>query len=475
MALATRPNGTYSTHSSQGRTGPATPQTGRAAYCGITQRGPANVALEVTSYAGFTRRYGGAFSGSALPEQVKHHFDRGGGPLVIARNQGVGATNASVNIPGSSGTTAILAAVDAGDHANSWTVDREVSGTDFRLVVYDGDDNEIANSGLLATRDEIPDAFADSIYVSATIGGGSGDPTAGTGTAFTGGANGTTNDTSAASALALLGPEWGTLNVAFPGDTSSARHAQIKAHCESGIAPIRVPVLDHADASASTTATAIEALWDAPGVPAVHCVSSAPTTDGGLIYGSVLWCAAAAASDRENVPGFAIAAGRGTFPGLTSLTREFSYADRLVLDNAGATYMVLDDPDARGVRNVMIFSDRLGTDPEDADAMYEASDLRVAAYADAYTRFEQRDFRFAPLTDEYLGRIYSASVNVGLPLYQAGVISDDDGNGSTGNYSDAYYIEVEKTGPREVTTSIFYRPSPGAAIQQINVVRLLEN
>lgn len=472
MALATDSPGTYSEHRTAGLTGPRGPQTGRAAYLGITERGPADTVVEVDSYRTFTRRFGNPISTSALPEQVKHHFDLGGGPILVGRNLGASAVRASLALTGT-GTTATLWAADYGTYGNGLTATVTHSGTDFDLTVS-LDDEVVYGPATFATTADMITALGGlsdddgNIYVRAVVGGGSGDPAAITDSAFTGGANGTTSDATALTALGLLTPDLGTMQVAFPGDTSSARHAQVKTACEPGAGPRRVPVLDHADSSAATAATAIEALWG--GQPAIHCVSSAPLGDS-VVYGSVAFCVKKSISDRQQLPGHAIAAGNATFTQLHRLTREYTDAERLVLENAGATVMTLDEPDGRGVRNVQILSDRVGTDPEDEDEIYEASDLIVLCAIDAELRFAQRDFRFANITPQTLGQIHTASNAVGVPFYAQGVISDDDGNGSTGKYEDAFQVQVEQTGAREVTTTAFTRPSASIAVQKLVVVR----
>jgi hypothetical protein len=471
MALVTDPAGPYASQTTAGRTGVLGPLTGRSALLGITQRGPIDRLVEVDSYATFKKWFGGPISNSSFASAIDWYFRLGGGEILVGRNAGLTATAASVNIPGASGTTLILTARDVGDHANAWEVDRIVDGTNFRLVVRDENDATIADTGLIASRDDVPDLLADNQHVSAEIGAGTGDPTAGTATAFTGGANGTTNDASAARALALIGPEYGTLQVCFPGDTSSTRHEQVKEFCVPGDAAARVPVVDHADASASTTATAIEALWDV-GQPAYHCVSIATAPKGlDQIPGSIALCAAASLSDAVRAPGHALAADNAQFPQLGGLVREFNKADRVILENAGATYMTLDDPDAAGRRVVQIFSDRVGTDPLDDEQIYEGSDLRVLCAIDAEIRYRFRPFRFDPLVPETLTQINTTMSTIGVPFYEQGVISDDDGNGSTGRYEDAFSVTVAKTGLREVTVTASTRPSPGAAVQRVAVIR----
>lgn len=482
MALATdnRAPGTYKSTTTASPAGPSGPETGTAFKAGITLRGPTDTAVLIDGIGSFVRNFGGRISGSALYDAVDLHCLEGGGPMYVARNIGASAATATGALTGTSGTTLSVAAANPGTWGNDLTYDVVPSGGSYVIILYHLG-IEVERSTSLTTRDEAPDYFEDSLYARFTIGAGSGDPVAVTGGALSGGTNGTTSSVTRQAALDLFTEDLGPGQLSVDGDTSSACHVALIAKATAdGVSTDRIALCEHADADAATTVAAIEALQAEPGADrAVQLVSvgTAPGGAGGstrqVPYGAV-FSAHCARLDRVKAPGHAIAGDDSVCSYVSGLVREFTTAERKLLNDAGATVAILRRPDSRGVRRVGTFSDRTSSDRTDESKVHEASDARVLMAVQSRIEFAMGPYAFAQLTADKKAEITGVLTPICSDLYAEGVISDGTEDGS-GTYADAFSVDVLMDKPnRTWIVNAYPRPSRCGEVQQINVIRQLE-
>ena len=230
---------------------------------GVTEYGPTNRAVLVRSIGDYQRIFGARVSYGTLYDYLDVAFREGLSRAYVARQAGPDAAEATVNIPGATGTSIVATATAAGDYYNSLDVKAVASGSGFKLQVLDGDGVVLAESAELTHKDQASGFQND--YVAFSAGAGDATPTTGaTAYSLAGGDDDRAAITQAEkdTALALFTRTLGGGRVAFPGDTSAAAHAGLANHAEANN---RIGWADMADTPTVGTITSAAATNSALG------------------------------------------------------------------------------------------------------------------------------------------------------------------------------------------------------------------
>lgn len=223
--------------------------TGRAGVIGISRTGPVRPLTSddaLRSHQEWLNGYGGEtvangrLAYSTDCDGVEEYFNDGGSELVYSRVVGPTPVFATLNIPGTSGTTLVATADEYGDLANTKKVaviNGPVNGATHRVVRLlenDGttvidetaefNDRTAVNGVKLNAGGDVP--------VTLALGGGSGLPPVMAATVLAGGTDDHANITQAQidAALARLGADLGPVNVAAPNWGTSVVGLALLAH-----------------------------------------------------------------------------------------------------------------------------------------------------------------------------------------------------------------------------------------------------
>lgn len=234
----------------------ATIDTGTAFFTGLSERGPADQATLCHNLEQVQSAIGARSGGQMLYDAADVFFREGGSRLYLSRVVGPNPTVATANIPDAVDTNTLRA--DAAS-PGAW-------GADVDLIISDGDNpgefiisveddgEEVANSGVLTTKQEAILWAANTDYVRLTDLGSGGIPDAGT-ISLVGGSddrNNVTEDTWG-DALANFRKDYGPGQVAAPGHTTTAGHEALLQHAEDNN---RFALIDFVDTAVIGTLTA---------------------------------------------------------------------------------------------------------------------------------------------------------------------------------------------------------------------------
>jgi hypothetical protein len=223
--------------------------TGTAFIPVLAPRAPAAPVL-LTSMDAWLGAFDGPQSYSLAYTWADAFFRMGGNRLYAAAVFGAAAAKATATVAGStSGTALTLTAVDLGDWANgstgglSYDIVNGASGGTFRVLVVKRAGVELARTAEASTIQGLVDAInavTGTALVTATIGGGSGQPATATGVNLAGGSIDRGSVTQAQVDAALAKFNLGPGNIAAPdwGATVAAHGA---ARARRGPQPLRRP------------------------------------------------------------------------------------------------------------------------------------------------------------------------------------------------------------------------------------------
>lgn len=234
-----------------------------AAFLGSHFRGPTDEPVLVNSWGEFVSSFGGfaptGQANSELPYALYNYFANGGRQAYVCRVIGTGSSVASVTLQDRAGTPLDTLKVDA-LNAGAWgsniridIVDRNAATGRFDLIVYYGGTTSQyqVERWTDLTMDDTDDRFVESIINSPVSGSTyirvtdmdsataayDDMPSAQTGTALSGGADGSdptqSEKTDAVTeTTTLLDQIEGLCNVAYPGETASAVLGALVSYCE---------------------------------------------------------------------------------------------------------------------------------------------------------------------------------------------------------------------------------------------------
>lgn len=244
-----------------GPSGSVTAESGRYFVTAVTERGRADEAVEIRSYAQLTDEYGPATAYATAHDNLSTFFAEGGGVAYVARVVGPTATVGTVNLMDGAATPAAAVRIDASG-AGAWSNRLDVTVTvptaGLLTVAVTLDDVEVERYTSVTSNVDLAGRLRTSRYVRATaltatmpaaqtvaVSAGADDRAAVTG------ANHVT-------ALTLFDDAFGDGAVACPGQPSSAVGVGIVAHC---VTHNRIGLLSPANGAALAQAvTAAAAL-----------------------------------------------------------------------------------------------------------------------------------------------------------------------------------------------------------------------
>jgi len=120
--------------------------TSITAFIGRAERGPVNEPVPVSSMADYDRLFGGLWAGSTMSHSVRHFFENGGSDAIVVRIHN-GATAATFEFPGPTGSL-VFKAASSGSWANNLEleVDHETTFSNndaaFNLTVREAVDGK---------------------------------------------------------------------------------------------------------------------------------------------------------------------------------------------------------------------------------------------------------------------------------------------------------------------------------------------
>lgn len=278
--------------------GPA-PNTGVAFIIGLSDRGPIDEPVRLTSSRVVKRRLGGPVNYTGTNHWLEKFFQRGGAEVQFGRVVGPEAEAASVELDDSSEDPAVeVTAVEVGQWGNSLKVDLAVAPA-FKLTVK-LNDIVVEISPDLDTKADLIAWSEKSGHVRVTDAGGE-DPVAASDQALTGGDDDRTNITTDDWQLAAdrFPKELGPGQVLAPGASTAGIHALLLEHAAErnrwalldGSSTDEEDLLGDAAAGTST------------GNGRAGTVVAPPVNDGGEIPASILTAARLAYTDQVEGPG----------------------------------------------------------------------------------------------------------------------------------------------------------------------------
>ena len=202
--------------------------TGTLFVVGITERGPSDEPVRVTSGESFRRRFGRA-SWDTLTEPLRLFFAEGGAEAWVHRVVGPAAEKASGTVESGDSPAVGLTATSEG----SWGDDLTVSIDDGTVTVsLDGDVREVFRN--VSTADDLVAALEDSDYVDGELEGDADDELDDGETTLSGGDDDRDNIEAATyeEALERFGWGYGPGQVAMPHRTSEDAHQKLVDHAE---------------------------------------------------------------------------------------------------------------------------------------------------------------------------------------------------------------------------------------------------
>jgi hypothetical protein len=320
---------------------------------GITERGPVDAPVLVTSLGHYLTVFGERVAYGALYDTLDVAFRDGLGHAYVQRVVGPAARVSTDRILDGDGSGAAdtlqIDASSPGDWGDDidWEVAEGSVGGTFRITVTYGE-TVVEVSPDLADNTEAVAWASTSGYIRLTDLAG-GNPTASRGTLAGGDDDRDNVDADVIEdGLALLTPDLGPGQVAAPGYTTEAIHTHLVAH---GVASTRTPILDAED-----TATAADLLTDAGTLRALagsrHAGLFAPwIVVPGITAGttrtvapSAVMLGLIAARDRQaGHSNVAVAGPAGKSGYAIGVSQTYSDTDRADLNSAGVNVAIMDE------------------------------------------------------------------------------------------------------------------------------------
>jgi phage tail sheath protein FI len=244
--------------------------TGQAFFAGVSERGPVDKAVKLSSAKTYRNTFGERSGGSLLYDAVAAYFSEGGETLYAARVIGTGSDFAEGDV----GTTLHAHANSPGTWGNDIGVRVEApaaleavgqlaGGGAVVVVSYDGVDVE--RSSVVADTQAAAAWSSSSQYVELeTVGSDYTLPAAGATATLTGGLDGAaTADSDLELALARFESSLGPGQVAAPGYTSSGAHDALLAHADKTTRCVLLDLPDDPDPLVASAA--VTRLYGVPG------------------------------------------------------------------------------------------------------------------------------------------------------------------------------------------------------------------
>jgi hypothetical protein len=305
--------------------------SGTAFVAGVSERGPVDRPVLLTSGRAVSRHLGGTVTYSDAKRNLERFFQRGGRSAYFARVVGPSAVAASVELDDTASGKAIeVTAVEPGDWGNDLTVTLTVAASSQLTVKLDGDVVEVSQA--VADKDELIAWSERSEYVRVTDAGG-GALKADADVALTGGTDDRNNITTDEweAALELFDPGLGIGQVLAPGYASSAIHAAFAQHAVDNN---RFALLDPTGTAKATVLSDIAAVTGTGNGRAAALLTPG-VEDGGTIPGSILAAARIAYTDATAGPGQYAAGVRYGDIGAGSTTVNYTEEERDEINEAG--------------------------------------------------------------------------------------------------------------------------------------------
>lgn len=471
-----------------GRSTPA--GTGTAFIAGLTEKGPTDQPVPVTSMSQYIAVFGTRQNyASSMYDWVETYFAEGGLILYVSRVVGPGAlpTSGTLNNAGAQATLN-LAAKNSGDWGNG--LKREIivgpSAGNFRVVrIYDAANQLLEISPELDTEAGLIAWSETSPYVTITDNAtGVGVPAAVASAAI--GANGTDDRANALdahfkAALDRCGRELGPGQIAMPGRFAIQTHTDLLAHAAANnrFAECDPPdVATRTDAERATSKATLKAASTPLRVLATSKHGEMCTPWGkisGTAQGttrdvppSALVCALKARSDATNSPNKPAAGDNGIARYVTGLKATFTEADVDELSVPEATFAAHGSINVIRVIDgvVMMFGNRTLADPLTQRKYLQTSNVRLDMAVVAAVSREAQGFAFEEITPKNISAFETALSGPLNRLRLAGSIYEFDVNtGSQVNTS-------ESIARGELRAVISYSRAPGAERVIVELVHL---
>lgn len=446
--------------------GPATPppdDVGSLFAIGLTERGPAGVAVEALSYNQFEDAFGGAAAFSTLSRPVEAYFREGGTRVVVSRIVGPGATAASRDLLDDRGAAVLAVAANGpGAWGNALAVTVTAGTGDARTItLHEGATERF--SGTFSDAESAQDALAATGTVTVALGAGEWPVVAGRST-LAGGDDrrASLTDLQWTQALAAFGRDLGPGTVAAPGATTAAVHAALFTHAKDFN---RFALADAVDTpTLGTLVSSAQQLRDTPAAG----------------YGQLLapWERIEVAGVTVTIPPSASQAGRlaladrihGAGPGQPAagayglsrwsvgVTQTWSESERETLNDAGVTVIRGDGGQVRAYGALTL------ADPQTFPQFSESSGMRVvmAIHNQAAAELE----RFVLATIDGRGELISAAKSRLVSILQGWYLRGALFGASP---SDAYVVDLgpsvnppEELAQRRLSAQLTLRTSPFA-------------
>jgi hypothetical protein len=461
--------------------------TGTAFIPVLAPRAPAAPVL-LTSMDAWQGALDGPQSYSLAYTWADAFFRMGGNRLYAIAVFGAAAAKATATVAGStSGTALTLTAVDLGDWANgstgglSYDIVNGASGGTFRVLVVKRAGVELARTAEASTIQGLVDAInavTGTALVTATIGGGSGQPATATGVNLAGGSidRGSITQAQVDAALAKFTADLGPGNVAAPDWQTDAAHDSLLAHAATHN---RFAVLDPADTtSKATILTSLAHVQGSTngsyGVLLAPWVNVPGLSAGGAdraVPGSAVFCGRAAVVDAAESVNQAPAGSFGVAPYATGVRASFSrdtvagVNDAGDLNAAGANLIIAEQG------QVMIFGNRSLVNPTGPEANWlQASNARYRMSLVARAREAARPYLFRKITRTSIEGFHSALEGMLLADYANQDLFgdlDDDRPETAFNVDTATVNTAESVQSGQLKAAIVVRPTRGA--EQVSI------
>jgi len=284
---------------------------------GLTEKGPVNEALLITSLTEYERYYGARVSYGHLYDALDVFFREGGSRAYVGRLVGPAALAASVILQNSTpANTLKVAAKSPGEWGNALNVQvlaGGVGGTFVLLITHDTL-GELERSPDLLDEAAAIEWASNSDYIVVTDEVAAGDPAVGGPFNLAGGVDDRASilDSHWTAGLGLFVKDLGPGQVSMPGRTSSTNHTALQNHAQANS---RVALLDSVNSNVKATLLAqAQALqlangkWSAIFGPWLTCPGVIPGTDrtvapSALVAGAIARTDAAGGSPNTPAAG----------------------------------------------------------------------------------------------------------------------------------------------------------------------------
>ena len=213
---------------------------------GLTERGPTDKVLPVSSMNDLVAKYGNRVSWGFVYDALELFFKEGGYRAYVARIVGAGATSGFLNLmDGGSTISLVVTAYGAGAWSANYQVE-VLTGTgagQFQINIKDLSGNILESSGDLDTQADAVQWSSGSNLVRITLGASASDPAPRVATPLSAGNDqyATVTDADWSTGLTLFTKDLGPGQVSQPGRTTTTAHSQIIGHAEANN---RVAILD---------------------------------------------------------------------------------------------------------------------------------------------------------------------------------------------------------------------------------------